>query len=200
MKVIDFFLTIIILFFVWPLLILIAVLIELTSRGPVIFSQKRIGKNGKVFTMYKFRTMYVGADRDQEKYRYLNEVGHPVFKIKNDPRFVGIGKFLAHTGLDELPQLFNVLAGDMSLVGPRPLPVEERKRLPVWQREREKVLPGITSAWVVNGRHELAFKEWMKSDLAYVQNHNFFVDCQILGNTFFMIIKLLYQKSLISNY
>jgi len=170
---------------------LIAVGIKLTSKGPIIFSQKRIGKNGKVFTIYKFRTMYVGAHKDKDKFLDLNEADGPVFKIRDDPRFVGIGKFLARTGLDELPQLWNVIRGEMSLVGPRPLPVDERARLPLWQRERERTLPGITSSWVVNGHHNVSFKDWMRSDLDYIENQSLVDDLQILAKTFWMMVKLL---------
>lgn len=189
-RIFDLALTLLILFFGWPLMVLIALAIKLTSKGPIIFSQKRAGKLGKVFTIYKFRTMYPGAEKDREKFKKLNEASGPVFKIKNDPRFVGIGKFLARTALDELPQLFNVIKGEMSLVGPRPLPVYEAKQLKPWQKKREKVLPGITSAWVVNGRHNLSFTEWINSDLEYIKKAKIGYDSKILLKTFWMMAKL----------
>ncbi len=172
-------------------MVLIAVGIKLSSKGPVIFSQKRAGKNGRTFTLYKFRTMYVGAHKDKHKFLGDNEADGPVFKIRDDPRFVGIGKFLARTGLDELPQLFNVVKGDMALVGPRPLPIDEQERMPLWQRQRENALPGITSPWVINGHHSVSFKDWMKSDLDYIQKQNILTDLLVLGKTLVMMVKLL---------
>lgn len=162
----------------------------------IIFYQPRIGKNGREFTMYKFRTMYKGADKDQKKYQKLNEADGPVFKIYNDPRYTKLGKFLAHTGLDELPQIINVLKGEMAIVGPRPLPTGEAVKLKKWQKKREKVLPGITSPWIVNGHHKIAFDDWMKSDLWYVENKSFFLDLQIIWQTFWMIIKLFAKNCL----
>lgn len=171
-------------------MLVIALLTKLASRGPVIFSQKRVGKAGKIFTLYKFRTMYMEAEKDRKKFKHLNEAKGPVFKIHNDPRFVGIGKFLARTGLDELPQLFNVLTGEMSLVGPRPLPVYEANKLKPWQKVRETVLPGITSPWVINGMHRLPFNEWMKSDSEYIKGRSFCHDLKILIRTFSMMLRL----------
>ena len=136
-----------------------------------------------------FRTMYVGAERDQEKYRHLNEADGPVFKIKDDPRFVGIGKFLARTGLDELPQLINVIKGEMSLVGPRPLPVNEAKKLTSAQKVRELIKPGMTSSWVVKGAHSLTFRKWMKLDRIYVENASFLTDLSILLKTGEIVLK-----------
>ena len=147
-----------------PLFVFIAILIPLTSRGSVFFIQKRIGKNGKVFKMIMFRTMKIGAEHLQKHYSHLNEASWPVFKIRNDPRFAGIGKFLSKTGLDETPQLINVIKGEMSLVGPRPLPIKEAKKLTKIQKVRELIKPGITSSWVVEGSHSMKFVKWMKLD------------------------------------
>ncbi len=123
--------------FLWPIFLIIAILIKLDSKGPVIFKQKRVSKDGKIFTFYKFRNMVKNADKLKKKYLHLNEANGPVFKIRNDPRYAKVGKFLSHTGLDEFPQLFNILKGEMSLVGPRPLPVEEEKQIPPqWQKKR----------------------------------------------------------------
>ena len=184
----NLILAVLILFFVWPLMTVIGLLIEFTSKGSMIFTQKRIGKNGKVFMMYKFRTMYVGAEKDRNEYKKLNEADGPVFKIRKDPRFVGIGRFLARTGLDELPQLVNILKGEMNFVGPRPLPVYEYNRLKLWQKKRQSVLPGITSSWVINGKHKISFDKWMKSDLEYIKNKSFIGDLRIIWGTFVLII------------
>lgn len=138
--------------------------------------------------------MYEGAERDQKKYAHLNEADGPVFKIRDDPRFVGIGKFLAHTGLDELPQLINVIKGDMSMVGPRPLPVTEAKKLTKAQKVRELVKPGITSSWVVSGAHSLSFETWMKLDKDYIESASLTTDLSILLKTAFLILGWLIRK------
>jgi lipopolysaccharide/colanic/teichoic acid biosynthesis glycosyltransferase len=151
-----------------PLLILIGIGVGLTEGWPIFFIQPRIGKDGKIFKIVKFRTMKPAADQEQEKYRHLNEADGPVFKIKNDPRFMGFGKWLARTGLDELPQIVNVLKGEMSFIGPRPLPIKEAQKLSASQRTREQILPGIISWWAVNGAHKMTFNDWMKSDRQYL--------------------------------
>jgi lipopolysaccharide/colanic/teichoic acid biosynthesis glycosyltransferase len=133
-----------------PIQALIFICILLTSGPPVLFLQRRMGKNKKTFVLYKFRTMMVGSENKQKEYRPLNEANGPVFKIRNDPRYTPFGKFLSHTGLDELPQLFNILHGDMALFGPRPLPVYEAKRLLLWQQQRHSIQPGIISPWWVS--------------------------------------------------
>ena len=143
-----------------------------------------------------FRTMYEGADRNQKKYAHLNEADGPVFKIMDDPRFVGIGKFLARTGLDELPQLINVIRGEMSLVGPRPLPVSEAKKLTEAQKVRELVKPGMTSSWVISGAHSLSFAEWMKLDRIYVENASFLTDLSILIKTSEIVLKQILKQML----
>lgn len=145
----------------------------------ILFKQKRLRKDKKVFEMYKFRTMVEGAEKLKKKYAHLNEVNGPVFKIRNDPRYTKIGKFLSHTGLDELPQLINVFKGEMALVGPRPLPVDEAKRVPKKYERRFSVLPGMTSSWIIKGAHKLTFKEWMDLDLEYVKNKSFFYDLSL---------------------
>ena len=190
-KIAIFVFAVIVLLISLPLMTVIALLVKLTSKGPVIFRQKRIGKNGKTFIMYKFRTMYVGAEKDRNKYKKLNEADGPAFKIRNDPRFVGIGRFLARTGLDELPQIYNILKGEMNFVGPRPLPVYEYKKLKPWQKKRQSVLPGITSPWVVNGKHRVSFDVWMKSDIEYIKKKNYLYDLLIMLKTFVMMLRLL---------
>lgn len=151
-----------------PFLCVIGAGVALTAGFPIFYSQWRVGKNGKKFLLYKFRTMSVGAHRQQNKLAKWNEARGPVFKIHNDPRFTPIGKFLSHTGLDELPQLFNVLRGDMAIIGPRPLPVTEAKRLTTKQFARHMIKPGIISPWILEGYHHASFELWMNKDLAYV--------------------------------
>lgn len=152
-----------------PFQLVFGLLIVATSGMPILFRQKRIGKDGKPFILYKFRTMRIGAEKEQKRFFKMNEADGPVFKIHNDPRFTKIGRFLSHTGLDELPQLYNVLLGDMAFIGPRPLPVFEERRLTPKQKERESVLPGIISPWIINGHHTNTFDAWMKSDVTYVK-------------------------------
>lgn len=158
--------------------------------GGLFFIQERVGKNGKIFRMYKFRTMYPGAEKDQEKYQSLNQADGPVFKIRNDPRFTGVGKWLAKTGLDELPQIINVLKGEMTIVGPRPLPPNEEKKIPAkWRMNRRSVKPGITSSWVVSGGHRLTFREWMGLDMKNIDNKNWQHDLKIMFKTIILLTK-----------
>lgn len=164
------------LIFSLPFQLLIGIILALFSGFPILFTQKRTGRNNKSFLLYKFRTMRMGAEQEQEKLKKLNEATGPVFKIRNDPRFTPIGKFLSHTGLDELPQLFNVLNGDMALLGPRPLPVEEAKKLKKWQQERHSIKPGIISPWIINGYHKSSFDDWMKSDISYAKGKSLTTD------------------------
>jgi exopolysaccharide biosynthesis polyprenyl glycosylphosphotransferase len=184
---IDFMLSLLLLILVAPVLLLAAILIKLTSPGPVFFVQKRIGLNKRVFHIYKFRTMVVDAEKRLRDVEHLNEVSGPVFKIKNDPRLTPIGKFLRKTSIDELPQLFNILNGDMSLVGPRPLQLRDYELLTEagedWQRCRFSVRPGITCLWQVSGRSSLPFHRWMELDLQYVRNWSLWLDVQILAKT-----------------
>jgi len=172
------------LLFLSPLFLITAVLIKLTSKSSVLFTQKRIGKDGKIFTIIKFRTMKVGAEQERGRLLSKNQVDGPVFKIYDDPRYTKTGKFLAHTGLDELPQLINVLRDEMSLVGPRPLPTYEAELLTKEQKVRELVKPGITSSWVVAGAHNLNFKKWMDLDRKYVINASLQEDLSVLIKTF----------------
>ncbi|MBU1326778.1 sugar transferase [Patescibacteria group bacterium] len=179
-----------------PLQFLVVILIAITSGFPVVYSQRRTGKNGKTFLMYKFRTMVKGAHGLQNKFEKLNEADGPVFKIRDDPRFTRIGKFLSHTGLDELPQLWNVVRGDMALIGPRPLPVAEASKLAPWMRKRHDVLPGIISPWILNGYHRQSFREWMKSDVSYAKHKSvsgdirlFFCVCRLMARLFISELK-----------
>jgi exopolysaccharide biosynthesis polyprenyl glycosylphosphotransferase len=168
-----------------PLLLLLGVLIRLGSRGPVLFRQERCGLHGKPFTMLKFRTMVSDAEQRQQELLALNEMSGPVFKVTNDPRITPIGRFLRKYSLDELPQLFNVLSGDMSLVGPRPLPVSEVQRFDdLAHRRRLSVKPGLTCLWQVSGRNNVSdFKEWVRLDLEYIDHWSIWLDLKILLRT-----------------
>jgi len=186
----DYFFSILGLVITSPLFLLIYLLIEIENNGPVFFIQNRVGKNGKVFSLIKFRTMRTGSENQRWRYMHINEADGPVFKIVNDPRFTKLGKFLARCGFDELPQLFNVIKGEMSLVGPRPFPTYEAKKLKRKDRVRELVKPGITSSWVIRGAHSLTFKQWMRLDRDYVHNATLVEDLKILIKTFIMVIKM----------
>jgi exopolysaccharide biosynthesis polyprenyl glycosylphosphotransferase len=167
-----------------PMLV-IALLIKLTSPGPALFRQQRSGVNGAPFTIFKFRTMATNAEQFKHELAALNEMSGPVFKVTNDPRVTALGKFLRKYSLDELPQLFNVLRGEMSLVGPRPLPVDEVKRFSdLAHRRRLSVKPGLTCLWQVQGRNQISdFKEWVRLDLEYIDNWSIWLDLQILLRT-----------------
>jgi exopolysaccharide biosynthesis polyprenyl glycosylphosphotransferase len=167
-----------------PLFAIVTLLIRLDSPGPVFFGQERIGFNKRRFRMLKFRTMVAEADRQQDMLEHLNEAEGPVFKIKNDPRITRVGKFLRRFSIDELPQLFNVLKGDMSLVGPRPLPVRDVDRIDVqWHKRRFSIKPGITCLWQVNGRSNIGFDDWVRMDLDYIDKWSLGLDRLILMKT-----------------
>ena len=180
-----------------PFQLLIGVFVLLGSGYPIVFVQRRIGKDGAPFAFYKFRTMKRGADEWKGKYAHLNEADGPVFKIHDDPRFTRIGRFLSHTGLDELPQLWNILRGDMALVGPRPLPVNEVKKLKKWQYARHAVKPGIISPWVVDGYHRQTFDAWMRSDIAYAKNKSVWVDVVLLVKASILFLRLLTKEMIV---
>jgi exopolysaccharide biosynthesis polyprenyl glycosylphosphotransferase len=167
-----------------PLLIGVAIAIKLTSPGPVLFLQERVGINKRRFNICKFRTMVPHAEQLMASLESKNEVSGPVFKIRNDPRITPIGRFLRRSSVDELPQLFNVLKGDMSLVGPRPLPVRDYEGFNEdWQRRRFSVKPGITCLWQVNGRSAISFEQWMLLDLKYLDEWSLWLDLKILART-----------------
>ncbi len=166
-----------------PLLLCFALAIKLTSRGPAFYSQEREGLGGRRFHMYKLRTMRVGAEYHQTSLREHSEQDGPAFKMRNDPRATWIGRILRTTSLDELPQLWNVLRGDMSLVGPRPLPTAESEQCLPWQRQRLTVVPGMTCVWQVLGRNTVSFDEWMRMDLQYVRNRSLFYDMNLIVRT-----------------
>jgi exopolysaccharide biosynthesis polyprenyl glycosylphosphotransferase len=168
-----------------PLFTFVALLIKATSKGPVFFIQVRAGLNGRTFNLFKFRTMRQDAEKLRNHLEELNEMQGPVFKIKNDPRITFIGRILRKFSIDELPQLWNVLKGDMSLVGPRPLPVYEVERFEErWQRRRLSMKPGLTCLWQVNGRNKITdFNEWMELDLKYIDNWSLGLDFKVLVKT-----------------
>ena len=192
-RILDVVLSFTLLLFLAPVMALTAVLIKLTSRGPVLFVQKRIGLNKRVFDIFKFRTMDMDAEEKLAQLEHRNEVSGPVFKIKHDPRVTAVGKFLRKTSIDELPQLFNVLKGDMSLVGPRPWQLRDYELFtqasPDWQRCRFSVRPGITCLWQVNGRNSVPFEQWMELDLQYVRKWSLWLDMQILAKTIPAVLK-----------
>ncbi len=171
-----------------PLMILVGLLVKLTSKGPVVYRQTRCGLYGRLFTLYKFRSMYDGAEDVLWEIKHLNEMDGPVFKMRNDPRVTPLGHFLRRSSIDEWPQFWNVLKGDMSLVGPRaPLP-EEVREYSRWQRRRLSVKPGITCLWQVSGRNEIDFHEWIKLDLHYIDNWSLLLDLKILLRTFPVVL------------
>jgi lipopolysaccharide/colanic/teichoic acid biosynthesis glycosyltransferase len=162
--------------------LVVSILIYMDDPGNIFFTQKRTGKGGRRFSMYKFRTMVTNAEELKEKYMYLNELTPPDFKITNDPRVTRIGRFLRKTSLDELPQIINVLKGDMSLVGPRPTSFDA-STYSLWHTERLEVLPGITGLWQINGRSELDFNERLRLDVEYIERQSFWLDIVILFRT-----------------
>ena len=168
-----------------PVLLLCALLVKITSPGPILFRQKRSGINGRPFTMYKFRSMGTNAEQRKHELAAMNEMGGPVFKVANDPRITPIGRFLRRFSLDELPQLFNVLKGAMSLVGPRPLPVDETRHFDdLAHRRRLSVKPGLTCLWQISGRNEInEFSDWVRLDLEYIDNWSLWLDIKILFRT-----------------
>jgi len=167
-----------------PLLLLVALLIKFDSAGPVLFIQERVGFNKRRFRMLKFRTMRPDAEARMTEIEHLNEKSGPIFKIRNDPRITRIGKWLRRTSIDELPQLINVLLGDMSIVGPRPLSIRDTLRMEeAWQKRRFSVKPGLTCLWQVSGRSNLSFEEWMQLDLEYIDSWSLTFDGLILLRT-----------------
>jgi lipopolysaccharide/colanic/teichoic acid biosynthesis glycosyltransferase len=163
-----------------PLLAVLTVLVKFSSPGPVLFRQLRNGRGGQPFVLYKFRTMVPDAEARKAALLALNERDGPAFKIKHDPRVTPLGRFLRCTSLDELPQLWNILRGDMTLVGPRPLVCAEANACSNWQKRRAEVTPGLTCIWQVRGRHGVAFPAWMRMDLEYIRNRSFWYDLKLL--------------------
>ncbi len=173
-----------------PLLSLVGLLVRLSSPGPVLYPWHVVGKEGRPFTGYKFRTMVANADQLKTQLLAHNEMNGPVFKMRDDPRITSLGRYLRKYSLDELPQLWSVLKGDMSLVGPRPAGPQEWARYEPWQRRRLSVTPGITCLWQVNGRNRISdFNEWVKLDLQYIDNWSLTLDLKILWRTVFVVLR-----------
>ncbi len=182
-RMLDIFLSTLFLLISSPFMLFIALAIKLDSTGPVIFRQERSGLKGRQFTMFKFRSMVENAEEEKLQLMELNEVDGPMFKITQDPRITKVGKFLRDINLDELPQLFNILKGDMSLVGPRPLSLDEMRYNPRWRDARMAVRPGMTGLWQVEAHTKLEFNEWIRQDLDYVHNVSLGLDLNILYRT-----------------
>ncbi len=182
-RVMDMVLGLVLLVMSVPLFLIVPILIKLTSKGPVLYKQIRSGLNGRRFTFLKFRSMVDGADEMRKEIEHLNEAMGPVFKMATDPRVTKVGRILRRASIDELPQLINVLKGEMSLVGPRPPLPEEVKWYQPWQRRRLSMKPGITCLWQVSGRSDLSFNEWVDLDLRYIDNWSPWLDLKILLKT-----------------
>lgn len=166
-----------------PILIATAIAIKIESEGPIVFSQERIGQYGKKFNMYKFRSMVINAVELRDKLMEKNEMNGPMFKIKDDPRITKVGSFIRKTSIDELPQLINILKGEMSLVGPRPSLPEEVNQFQLWMIERLQAKPGLTCYWQILGRNNINFKDWMNLDIKYVRDRNTWIDIKLIFKT-----------------
>ena len=193
---IDIILSLLGFIFLWPFFLLVSFLIKIDSPGPIIFKQKRSGKDGQPFTFYKFRTMVQNAEKIKKKYQSLNEADGPVFKIYKDPRLTKIGKILSHTGFDEFPQFLNVLRGEMSFVGPRPLPISEEEKIVLKnQRQRRLAKPGIVSSWLFKGGHQLSFQQWMKLDIEDIKKSGFLYDLGIILKVMRLVLRLVKKEA-----
>jgi exopolysaccharide biosynthesis polyprenyl glycosylphosphotransferase len=172
-----------------PLLVGVAILIKLTSPGPIFFKQKRVGADERIFCFYKFRSMYEDAEQRQAELEEHNEAGGAIFKIKDDPRATPVGRFIRRWSIDELPQLINVLKGEMSLVGPRPLPVRDFERMDELHKKRLGTIPGITGYWQINGRSKLSFEDMVRLDLYYMENWSLSLDVKIILKTLGAVLR-----------
>lgn len=172
-----------------PVMLAAATIVKLTSKGPVVFAQERCGLNGRKFKLFKFRTMVDNADVLKRDLAKFNDVDGAAFKMKRDPRITPVGRLLRRASIDELPQLFNILRGDMSLVGPRPPLAEEVTRYDLWQRRKLSMKPGLTCLWQINGRSDVSFEKWMKLDLEYIDNWSLWEDAKILARTVPVVFK-----------
>lgn len=189
-RLIDFSVSGLLLIIFSPLLLFISILIKLTSRGPILYRWEVVGFNNRDIESYKFRSMTEGADNHKDELEKYNKMKGPVFKMKNDPRVTPMGKFLRKYSLDELPQLYSVLKGDLSLVGPRPPSRKEYEQFKPWQKRKLSVKPGITCLWQVNGRNKIVnFDEWVKLDLEYIDNWSLWLDFKILLKTVAAVVK-----------
>ena len=188
-RIIDVLGATIALIVLFPLLLLTAILIKLENSGPVIFVQKRCGKDGKIFNMYKFRSMSEDAEEKFKEIQHLNQIEGLIFKIKNDPRITKVGNFIRKTSIDELPQLVNILKGQMSIVGPRPPLPSEVERYDLWQYQRLSVKPGLTCLWQISGRSNLGFEDMVMLDLKYITERNLLYDFKIILKTIPVVLK-----------
>jgi lipopolysaccharide/colanic/teichoic acid biosynthesis glycosyltransferase len=168
--------------------VVVVALIKLTSRGPVFFRQTRVGLHGRTFNMLKFRSMVVNAESLKASLAAQNEQAGPVFKMRRDPRVTSIGRFIRKYSIDELPQLINVLRGDMSVVGPRPPVPDELSKYEAWQRRRLSVRPGLTCIWQVSGRNQISFEDWMLLDMQYIDHWSLARDFQLIFRTIPVVI------------
>lgn len=190
--IMDINISLVMIIFLLPVIVILALIIKFSSPGPVVYRQTRVGLRGRKFSLYKFRTMVANAESLKKDLEHANEVDGPVFKIKDDPRITKVGKFLRKTGLDELPQLFNVLKGEMSLIGPRPPIYEETLQYKRWQLRRLSVKPGLSCFWQIKAnRNNIKFEEWMELDLAYIDNWSLRLDFVILVKT----VKTVFKRS-----
>jgi exopolysaccharide biosynthesis polyprenyl glycosylphosphotransferase len=186
-RLIDLILSILGIVFLSPIMLIIDIAIKVESKGPIIFSQDRVGKDGKFFKMYKFRSMVINAEELKEKLLSQNEMSGPMFKMKDDPRITKVGKFIRKTSIDELPQLFNVIKGDMSLVGPRPNLPKEVAQFSDYHKLKLKAKPGLTCYWQVMGRNSIGFEEWMELDIKYIRERSIWLDIKLIFRTFFVL-------------
>lgn len=186
-RIIDLVFSILGIILLSPIMLITAIAIKIESKGPVIFSQIRVGKDGKHFKMYKFRSMVQNAEELKEKLLSQNEMSGPMFKMKEDPRITKVGKFIRKTSIDELPQLFNVIKGDMSLVGPRPNLPKEVAQFSEYHKLKLKAKPGLTCYWQVMGRSSIGFEEWMELDIKYIRERSIWLDLKLIFRTFFVL-------------
>lgn len=182
-RLLDIFGSLTALLLLFPLMFVIAVLVKVTSPGPILYCSERVGRGGRTFRFLKFRSMRTNADRQQETLAEQNEKDGPIFKIRNDPRVTPVGRFIRRYSIDELPQLINVLLGDMSLVGPRPPIPKEVEQYDDFAKERLRVKPGISCYWQIMGRSNLSFQEWMELDHKYIQEMSLWTDLKIVVMT-----------------
>lgn len=181
--ILDIIFTILAFIMLSPVFLITAIAIKIDSKGPIFYTQSRVGKNGKQFKMYKFRSMCSDADEMLQELHHLNEKDGPIFKISNDPRVTKIGRIIRKASIDELPQLFNILRGEMTIVGPRPPLIHEVEQYTPYQAQRLTVSPGLTCYWQINGRSELSFEEWVELDLKYINERGFITDLKIILKT-----------------
>ena len=187
-RLIDIIVTVLGSILLLPIMLITAVAIKIDSKGPIIFSQSRVGIDGKIFKMYKFRSMVEDAENRLEELKDKNEMSGPVFKIKKDPRITRVGRIIRKTSIDELPQFYNVLKGEMSLVGPRPSLINEVENFEPWMLIRLMVKPGLTCYWQVGGRNNMDFQEWMKLDVKYIKERTLLLDIKLIFRTIILLL------------